>query len=659
MTRRRPPAEEASELVCLTELEDVCTELLASHPDLDVTVEDARVTLDRLAAGDPSPLWLTFEPFPAMAGTLAAGDVLAASELAIATPADRTGRARRSLRDGTASWRCIGDAADDPWRRSADDVSPGAVEPSVGDAGTLGRGAGVVRRRRGRILRDSRVHQRAVVHRSGVRRPGCSRLVRAVPVDAALTGGTPAATMVTRPSAVNVAATSDAEIAVAGCHPPSELESSYPEPSMWLQAVLAAPAGADVPEGLAQDAAATLRAAGWDPPDDGHPAPSVGEHDDRPAAVVGGDPVSSPIWAGIVQPGIWAGIVPDVATDPAQIGGSSPAAAALALLAACSGGDDDGGAEPVAATSPPPTPGDCIVVDMAVSSEKIALLTELADDFNGSDEAAVGDRCVFVRPRSVASGNAANLIVDGWPNPEVNGEPPVIWSPAASGWAAIVNERAGQILAPAGTPFMLTPLVIAMPRPMAEALGWPDESIGFADLADAGREPRGLGRCGPPGVGPVPPGQDEPELLDERAQLHGRRVLRRDRQDRRPDDRGPRPAGGRGLRHPDRVGGGPLRRHHDDVPQQLVRGRRAGHGAHLRECRRRRGEERHRLQPRQPRRRALAGRGAARAPRSARRDLSRGGDALLRQPVHRARHRVGRRGREGGRGAVRGVRPAP
>ena len=43
---------------------------------------------------------------------------------------------------------------------------------------------------------------------------------------------------------------------------------------------------------------------------------------------------------------------------------------------------------------------------------------------------------------------------------------------------------------------------------------------------------------------------------------------------------------------------------------------------------------------------------------AARRDLPGGGHAVLRQPVHRARHRVGRRGREGGRGAVRGVRPA-
>ena len=216
---------------------------------------------------------------------------------------------------------------------------------------------------------------------------------------------------------------------------------------------------------------------------------------------------------------IWAGIVPTRHLGGNRAGrrqNSRPdrrvviaAAAALTLLVACSG-DDDGGAEPPASDLATADPGDCIVVDMAVSSEKIALLTELADDFNGSDEAVVGERCVFVRPRSVASGNAANLIVDGWPNPEANGEPPVIWSPAASGWAAIVNERAGEILAPAGTPFMLTPLVIAMPRPMAEALGWPDESIGFADLAELAENPEGWAAAGHPEWGPFRLGKTNP-----------------------------------------------------------------------------------------------------------------------------------------------------
>src|SRR5918994_4431590 len=49
-------------------------------------------------------------------------------------------------------------------------------------------------------------------------------------------------------------------------------------------------------------------------------------------------------------------------------------------------------------------PGDCIRVDMAVSSEKIDLLTDLAAQFNASDDARVEGRCIFVNPQTKASG---------------------------------------------------------------------------------------------------------------------------------------------------------------------------------------------------------------------------------------------------------------
>jgi Ca-activated chloride channel family protein len=200
-------------------------------------------------------------------------------------------------------------------------------------------------------------------------------------------------------------------------------------------------------------------------------------------------------------------------TQPARTHGRRWLALGCALLVgvagACGGGDDDDDAEPADDGGGGGDPGDCVVVDMAVSSEKITLLETLADEFNDGD-AEVNGRCVFVRPRSVASGNAANLIVEGWPNPEVNGEAPVIWSPAASGWAGIVNERAGSELAPAGTPFMLTPLVIAMPQQMAEALGWPDEPIGFADLRELANDPEGWGSVGHPEWGPFRLGKTNP-----------------------------------------------------------------------------------------------------------------------------------------------------
>ncbi len=187
------------------------------------------------------------------------------------------------------------------------------------------------------------------------------------------------------------------------------------------------------------------------------------------------------------------------------------------VVVACTGGDDSAGDDdaPDATTeagSDDVDTGDCIVVDMAVSSEKIALLEDLAEAFNRSDAATANGRCVVVLPRSVASGLAATLIPDGWPNPEANGEPPVIWSPAASAWAGIVNDRAGQVLAPPGTPFMLTPLVIAMPRPMAEALGWPAESIGFADLVPLAQDPAGWGSVGHPEWGPFRLGKTNPNF---------------------------------------------------------------------------------------------------------------------------------------------------
>jgi Ca-activated chloride channel family protein len=183
--------------------------------------------------------------------------------------------------------------------------------------------------------------------------------------------------------------------------------------------------------------------------------------------------------------------------------------AVLLVAGAAACGDDDDDAAPDDLQNA--DPGDCVVVDMAVSSEKIALLTTLAEEFNDSD-AEVDGTCIFVRPRSVSSGRAAELIPEGWPSPDVNGEPPVIWSPAASGWAAIVNERAGADLAPAGTPFMLTPLVIAMPQPMAEALGWPDESIGFADLRRLSNDPEGWSALGYPEWGPFRIGKTNPNF---------------------------------------------------------------------------------------------------------------------------------------------------
>jgi Ca-activated chloride channel family protein len=186
--------------------------------------------------------------------------------------------------------------------------------------------------------------------------------------------------------------------------------------------------------------------------------------------------------------------------------------ALLASVAGCSGGS--GPSSGPGGGTGDGTPGvdpSCVIVDMAVSPEKVTLLTDLAETFNASG-AKVGDRCVAVRVARKSSGAAATLLEQGWPSPETNGPAPVIWSPAASGWAAIVNQKVGRTMAPAGRSFMQTPLVIAMPKPMADALGYPATPIGFADIVALANDPAGWAKYGHPEWGQFKLGKTNPNF---------------------------------------------------------------------------------------------------------------------------------------------------
>jgi len=186
----------------------------------------------------------------------------------------------------------------------------------------------------------------------------------------------------------------------------------------------------------------------------------------------------------------------------------------LALTAAACGGGGESGGGPGGSEA---VPKGCAAIDMAVSPEKVELLTELARTFNSSDEAKPGGRCAFVRVRKTSSGVGMALLTDGWPDEANNGPRPVIWSPASNAWGAILNHRlseAGQpAMAPAGAKaFMLTPLVIAMPRPMAEAIGWPNTPIGYADILALAQDPAGWGGKGHPEWGPFRLGKTNPNF---------------------------------------------------------------------------------------------------------------------------------------------------
>ena len=187
---------------------------------------------------------------------------------------------------------------------------------------------------------------------------------------------------------------------------------------------------------------------------------------------------------------------------------------ACAMIAgACGGGGGDAGGSGDGSQDDPRRDS-CVTVDVAVSSEKIDLLGDLADDFNDSDRADVGGECVFVDVRSKASGAATTALAEGW-DEAVDGPRPVIWSPASSAWGTILNQKladAGEApMAPDDpTPFMLTPLVIAMPKPMADALGYPDTPVGWADILALAQSDTGWADYGHPEWGPFRLGKTNP-----------------------------------------------------------------------------------------------------------------------------------------------------
>ena len=161
--------------------------------------------------------------------------------------------------------------------------------------------------------------------------------------------------------------------------------------------------------------------------------------------------------------------------------------------------------------------GGCAIVDIASSPEKLTLLTELAERFNNSDSARVDGQCVTVRVQRVSSGAGETLLRADWPRPANNGPRPVIWSPSASTWGAVLDQHRADLgkepyVTTPGKSFMLTPLVIAMPEPMAEALGYPDTPLGFEDVLALATDPAGWAGKGHPEWGPFRFGKTNPNF---------------------------------------------------------------------------------------------------------------------------------------------------
>jgi Ca-activated chloride channel family protein len=159
----------------------------------------------------------------------------------------------------------------------------------------------------------------------------------------------------------------------------------------------------------------------------------------------------------------------------------------------------------------------CVALTVAASSEKAALLGELADRYNKSNRTFDG-KCADVTVFSKASGGAMEALAAGWDDKRDGGPAPQVWSPASSSWIALLRQRTAATdkgnLVPDGKPASIaqTPLVLAVPRPMAEALGWPDKQVGWADILGLTTNSQGWGAVGHPEWGSFKLGKTNPHF---------------------------------------------------------------------------------------------------------------------------------------------------
>lgn len=150
-------------------------------------------------------------------------------------------------------------------------------------------------------------------------------------------------------------------------------------------------------------------------------------------------------------------------------------------------------------------PANALKISIAYSPEKETWLKERIAAFNAS-RAEVGGKPIFVEGVNKSSGAARTEIKN-------NQLDVTIWSPSASTWLEVLKQETGNSnIAVSSRPLVLTPVVISMWKPMAEALGWPNTPIGWADMLKLINDPKGWGAYGHPEWGRFSWGHTDPEI---------------------------------------------------------------------------------------------------------------------------------------------------
>jgi Ca-activated chloride channel family protein len=152
-----------------------------------------------------------------------------------------------------------------------------------------------------------------------------------------------------------------------------------------------------------------------------------------------------------------------------------------------------------------------VTITMVYGSEKKTWLEEQITSFEASGATTASGRPIHVDARAMGSGEALEAI-------DSASVQATIFSPASGAYVSLLNDRwvshdnHPRPLVGKSEPLVLSPVVLAMWKPMAEALGWPKKALSWADLLKVNANPKGWGAVGFPEWGSFKFGHCHPEF---------------------------------------------------------------------------------------------------------------------------------------------------
>jgi Ca-activated chloride channel family protein len=158
----------------------------------------------------------------------------------------------------------------------------------------------------------------------------------------------------------------------------------------------------------------------------------------------------------------------------------------------------------------PVDPSTTVELTFTYGSEKEAWLDDVNKTFNTGQHKTKSGKTVLVRGAAVGSGELVDEALKGRRKPH-------LISPASAAYLELGNAEAKAMnakpLVDLGKTknLVMSPVVIAMWKPMAEALGWPTKEIGWADVHKLASDPRGWEAAGKGQWGPFKFAHTHPE----------------------------------------------------------------------------------------------------------------------------------------------------